>query len=98
MRTLTRQKGISLLAAIVIALVAAAAAALLSSWFSANSVAHSNRCTRDMMRMQADEVLYQQSVANSNPDQALCNKINRAIEQYNRTCGEDFGAFTKKDC
>ncbi|GAA0854944.1 hypothetical protein [Aliiglaciecola litoralis] len=98
MQTLPKQKGITLIAAILLALAAAALAALLSGWYSANAVAHGNRCTRDMLRMQTDENLYNQSVASGSPDVALCNKINNAIDQYNKTCGSDFGTFPRKTC
>ncbi len=98
MNSLIKQKGIGLLAAIAIALVAAGAAAFFSSWYAADSIGHSNRCTRDLIRMQSDEILYRQSVASGNPDKTLCEQINHDITQYNATCGKDFGTFALKEC
>lgn len=98
MRFLKHQRGIGLLAAIVIALVAAGAAAFFSSWYSSNAIQHSNRCTGDLLRMQGDERLYQQSVASGNPDAQLCRQINIDVTQYNNTCGEDFGTLPSLNC
>lgn len=98
MRQLLRQRGITLLAAIVIALVAAAAAAFFSSWYAADKIAHSNRCTSDLLRMQHDENLYRQSVDSGSPNISLCNQINNDVAQYNNTCGKDFGTLPTLDC
>ncbi|GAB3024814.1 hypothetical protein [Bowmanella dokdonensis] len=98
MKPFNRQQGIGLLAAIVIALVAAGAAAFLSSWYAADSIAHANRCTTDLLRMQHDENLYRQTVQSGSPDAALCNQINQDVDQYNQTCGEDFGTLPKLEC
>ncbi len=98
MQSFYKQQGIGLLAAIAIALVAAAAASFFSSWYASNKIMHANRCTSDLLKMQADEQLYQQSKLSGSPDAAICEKINNAIKQYNKTCGADFGTFTLKKC
>ena len=102
MKSIKNQIGAITLAAALgylLALIAGAIiSALVSAWYASDKIAHANACTTDIVRMMGDEKLYRQSIDSGSPDRNLCGQINNDVDQFNRTCGEEFGVLPRLNC
>jgi len=91
------QSGSALMIAIV-GILLIIAATLIASWWNSAAILHAQRCQNDLIAMQQMERNWQQSKRSGSPDTGLCRQINDRVDQYNQTCGDDFGKLPKLSC
>ena len=92
------QKGFTLLEGLIAAILIAIVAALAFGWYSAQAEMEARKCINDVLSIQAYERQWWASVRAGNPDKAICKQVNSRVDQYNATCGEDYGMLPTIPC
>ena len=95
---ISKQRGFTLLQALAAAILLGIAAQLLFSWLNSEQTAHALRCQNDILNMQRYEHQWLASGEPGKRDTGLCNQLNSRVDQYNKTCGKDFGMMEPVDC
>lgn len=98
MDSLHSQNGFTLLEGLIAAILIAILASLVFGYLNAEQTAHARRCQTDITIIQSYERQWLASGDAGKRDNGLCKQLNDRVDQYNKTCGNDFGALAKVEC